>query len=999
VEQRSIVAAALVGAGVALGAGSAHGLDPARRITQYDRRAWTEKDGLPQASVFALLQTPDGYLWVGTDGGLARFDGVSFRTYGIATGSLRSNQVRALAVDARGDLWIGTKGGEASVRRSDGTFEHHDTPRTRLSGDGALSFLQSGSGDFWIGGWFSVVRRHRGGYVPLDAARGFPTGTVWAMREDGDGGVWFASDAGGLVRWRDGEITTPFARELGGARIRALLIDPDGTMWIGTEKGAFRRQGGVFRHFTRADGLPDDVISALHRDRDGNLWLGTERGLVRFAGGAFETLGRRDGVAGDGALSLAEDSEGNLWVGTRTSGLLRLSNGKFTTITTAEGLPTDLTTAVMQARDGALWIGTGGAGVVRVHGNALQTHDTTNGLCVDRVMAIHEDRSGRIWVGGVGRDASLCRLEDGRWKPMGPAQGFRPRREVRVVFQDRDDTIWIGAEGLHRMSGDRVAPEPLPGAPGPGEDDNVFMVDQDRAGDLWVGTAWGLVRRSGGSWRAVPTPERASLMMAMHEDADGTKWFASWFGLVRLRGGVFTPYAGPQGLGDETTYTVLADGAGDLWSSSMRGVFRVPRGAFEAYDRGARRPLFHTRFGVADGMKTDHCQGESTPAAVRARDGKLWFATSRGLASIDPANVRVNDRPPPVRLERLVVDGHVVAEAARRSIPPGPRDVRVEFAVLSFTAPEKVRFRYRLEPFDARPVEATGPRVAHYTNVPPGRYRFHVAAANDDGVWNTTGAAWDLELRPYIHETRYFQGLVAVALGLALWLLYRRRMAHVEARHAAVLAERARLAREIHDTLAQGFTGISLHLEAVAQGMDGRASNEARENLDRARSLARQSLTEARRAVWQLRTEAPPGGLVDALTSLAREGAGATPARLGIHGAVRALPPPIEEIVLKTTREALLNAQKHARATQISIDVTFEPDAVEVTVGDDGAGFDAAADFAAAGHFGLRGVCERAAEAGGHVDVRSSPGAGTQVTVRLPAPAASPSGRSPPGSG
>ncbi len=970
-----------------LSGGPAVALDPAKRLTEYDQRSWGERDGLPHTSVFAIAQTADGYLWVGTDSGLARFDGVSFTNFGMATKALVADQIRALYVDRSGNLWIGTKGGSASVRRFDGAFEHFSGRRLGITGNSVLSFLEDSRGALWISGWYNVARGVKEQFTGFDGKDGALSATLWAVREDRGGAFWFGSETGGLLRFQDGRFTMPLSAELAGTNPLTLFVEPQGALWIGTDKGASRYENGVTRRFTKADGLAEERVNVFFRDHDENLWLGTGAGLVRYRQGRFETLSRRDGLVDNAVQALAEDREGNLWMGTMAGGLTRLSDGKFTNIGTAEGLSTDRTTAAYQGRDGALWIGTSGGGVARHQSGVLRLYTISDGLCVNWVSALHEDREGGLWVGGSGNAANLCRLRDGRWRSFGLAEGFRSAHTVvRVVLQDSRGVTWFGSDRLYRLAGDRVVLETFPETAEPSPQ-NIFAMAEDRRGDLWLGTATALWQRAGGVWRKYSGLPGMSgdLMLSIHEDADGTKWFGSLRGLIRLRKGVFTSFRQKQGLFEDSVCQVLADDDGHLWLSSPRGVFRVDRTDIEDYDRGLKSSLAPTRFGLADGMKAVGCGSEANPAGTRTRDGKLWFATSRGLAGIDPRDLKTNRQPPPVWIERLIVDGRAIGTRDRNEIPPGRRQVEIGYTALSFTAPEKVRFRYRLEPFDHEWLETSGgQRTAHYTNIPPGAYRFRVIAANNDGVWNEAGAALDLRVAPYFRETLVFRLLLALGVLLAAWAVHRWRLGQVKARHGAVLAERARMAREIHDTLAQGFSGISLHLEAATQSL-ANAPESARKNLDQARSLARQSLTEARRAVWGLRSQALEGSdLVAAVSALTSRLGGQPPARLAVHGVVKPLTPAHEEALLKVAQEALANAVKHARASQIAVVLDYGADAVELRIADNGVGFEATTDFAARGHFGLQGIRERVLALGGTLGAHGAPGKGTEIVVRLP---------------
>jgi signal transduction histidine kinase len=451
-----------------------------------------------------------------------------------------------------------------------------------------------------------------------------------------------------------------------------------------------------------------------------------------------------------------------------------------------------------------------------------------------------------------------------------------------------------------------------------------------------------------------------------------------------------------QGL-PGTIYGMLEDAAGRLWLSSKTGIFRVSISALNAYLSGAAHAIAVEAYGTADGMNIRECSGGGHPAAWKLADGSLWFATLDGVSFIDPAHAPENRVPPPVEIETVLVDDQVRSLDGELTIKPGANRLEFRYAGLSFVAPQKVEYRYQLEGFDRGWIEAGTRRAAFYTNLPPGSYRFRVLAANNDGVWNTTGASFGLRLMPHYYQTWWFYSALALALLVLGYLIYRWRVLEVESEWAAVLRERGRIAREIHDTLAQGFVGVSVQLELVARLLAG--SREAApkstmepvvEQLDQARALVRASLAEARTSIWDLRSGAAgapdqpedlPSRLRRSCTRIA--GGSASKVYLQVKGTYRPVSPKIEEELLRIGQEAVANAVRHASATRIDVQLLYEAARVSLRVEDDGRGFTPGTDEPE-GHYGIRGMQERAGEIDAALSLESTVGEGTRVSVEAP---------------
>lgn len=968
-------------------AGSAGGLDPERAAGEFARRAWQTDSGLPQNTVHAVAQTGDGYVWVATEEGLARFDGLSFKIFDRQnTPALRSNDVRALLVAGKaGDvLWVCTAAG--ATRLSNGEWRTY-TSADGLASDDVASAYEDREGAIWFATSGGLSRYAVDKFTSFTTRDGLAGGGVLAVSEDtGDpaGNVWVGTDEG-LSRIRAAvprsEVTTAASWPRG---VTSIAHGADGCLWLGTPAGlACLRGDDVVKTYTTADGLPNDRVIALRRGSGGDLWVGTAAGLARMRGGRFETFkGEDDGLSDGIILSIFEDAEGSLWVGTESEGLMQLKDRKFTTYTTREGLASDLVKSISEDRQGGVWVGTYGGGLSLLKDGRVRTYTTEQGLASNIVLSLAEGQDGALWVG---TPDGLSRLRDGKFTTYTSAEGL-PNDFVRSIYSDRAGALWVGTRGgLARLKGEEfetyTTAEGLP-------DNFVGTIYEDLNGVLWVGTLGGLSRFEGGSFKTYTTRDGLSdnVVISIHGDAEGRLWIGTNGGGLNLfKEGRFSSFTTRDGLPNDTVYRVLEDGRGRLWMSCNKGVFRLDKSELEAFADGRTRSLNPVVYGTADGMRTRECSGGGHPSAWRDHAGRLWFSTIKGVATIDPERMPTNTQPPPAAVEQVRVDGEAVAPGVR--LPPGRSRFDFYYAGLSFVAPEKVRYRYKLEGFDKDWVDGGDRRVAYYTNLGPGDYRFLVVACNNDGVWSRQPATFQFQLKPHFYRTYWFYALVLVGSGLLAWQLYALRLRQVRERYGAVLQERNRIAREIHDNLAQEILGISVQLEIVARTMAS-APDAARKHLDRARALVRSSVAEARRYVWDLRSQSLderdlPAALAEMTRRLTAESGVQT--QFNVSGTFRPLAPQVENNLLRIGQEAVGNAVRHAQAKTVSVSLDFGAREVRLEVKDDGRGFDAATyDGGKGGHFGLVGMRERAEQMGGAASVKSSPGAGTEVTVRVP---------------
>ncbi|MBP7865305.1 MAG: hypothetical protein KA419_05085 [Acidobacteria bacterium] len=760
-------------------------LSPDKGMTQYLHAVWSTRRGLPQNTAHAILQTRDGYLWIGTQQGLARFDGVSFRIFNREnTPALRKNLISRLCEGADRSLWIGTFGA-GLLRCRDGRFTAMD-PSTGLSSSFIYSLCNDDDGSVWVG-TDSGLDRVRGGRCedyPGKAQR--PRTGVRSLARDRWGWLWIGADSG-LMRYRNGTFErVPLPAELQNSSILALLVSPfDNRLWVGTNKGLAWLSAGQFHACTPAEGLSSPFVEALATDRHGNVWVGThDGGLNRYRDGRFQCIRHTDGLPSDMVLSLHEDTEGGLWVGTN-EGIDRIGDAKFTVLTTREGLTNNQVRTVFQ--DGArnLWAGTHGGGLNRIGPDgSVRVYGVAEGLSDGFVYAIGESADSEIWVGTM--NGGLYRVTDGKAALISGPRENNPRG-IRVIYRDSRNRMWIGTyqDGLELYQDGKLTSFPA---------QDLFagmlirFVLEDRRGRLWIGTHKGVfVMEDRRTWRYTTAQGlSANETIFAFQDREGEIWVSTLDGgLNRFSAdaGRFRSYTTKDGLYNDMIFCILEDDDGRFWMTSNQGIFRVDKSAFRDYDEGRVPRIPCIAYTEKDGLLTAECNGGSQPSGVRAADGRLWFPTKKGLASIDPRNILVNRIAPPVAVEEVSIDerAHPVRDSV--DVPAGARTLEIRFAALTFVFPESVRFRYCLEGYDARWYETSEERKAKYANLPPGDYVFRVTACNSDGVWNPTGTAIRFTVRPLFVQTWWFYGLCVLAGTLAVGGLFRLRLRAIQRRH------------------------------------------------------------------------------------------------------------------------------------------------------------------------------------------------------------------------
>jgi ligand-binding sensor domain-containing protein/signal transduction histidine kinase len=956
---------------------------------QYQVESWTTDNGLPQNTVHSILQTRDGYLWLATLDGLVRYDGVKFTVFNKNnTKGINSNRFTQLIVDAHDNLWIGTES-SGVTRYHNGAFQTY-----AIAGEAQRqpiwNLVLNNQGELVVSTELGIVRWNGEKFVAHQALAGETKGSILLWGKDG--AFWYANGRT-LHRFKDGR-TSDY--HLAGAEkestLHDLYEDREGRLWVGTvSAGLLLIENEHLMVYTVKDGLPSNHISPRIEDKDGNLWAVTAQGAVIFSDGKISRLTTEQGLSDNALSAIYPDREGNVWIGTYYRGLNRLSRQSVTFYTKENGLAADIVHPIYEDREGSVWLG--GKSLTRWRDGRFGQVPGREKL-PQEVTAIHQDRQGRLWFGSWG---GAYYYENGKFTDF--TDKFAATPQLADIHEDRYGTLWFASTmGLFRYRNGAMARlttnEGLAG-------NEVKVICEAHDGTLWIGTYGGLTQLKDGVFASFTTSTglASNLVRSLYEDKDGVLWIGSYDGgLTRLKDGKFTRYTTNDGLFNDGVFQILEDGGGNLWISCNRGIYRVAKQQLNDFAEGRISRINSTAYGKADGLLETECNGGQQPAGIRARDGKLWFPTQRGVAVIDPGAIKTNPQAPPVLIESFAANG--VTSATLGSVievPTTTENLEIAYTGLSFTKPEQMRFKYRMSGLDSDWVDADARRTAYYSHLPPGEYDFTVIAANSDGIWNNEGASVRVHVVPPFYRTRWFLILSLGLMGSAAFLFYRWRIAQLKKEQAAQQAfsqhlieseeaERKRIAVELHDGLGQSLVVIKNRALIGLNTPDnhdrllsqmGEISEAASAAMSEVRGIARNlhpyqldylGLTAALKTMIESVADVSNIAFTTEIDELDGE-----------------LPKAAEINLYRIVQEALNNVVKHSAATKVRVSLKKTGRSLDVVVEDNGKGFATDAKRPTPG-LGLVGINERARMLHARHEIRSAPGKGTTVVLQMNLP-------------
>jgi signal transduction histidine kinase/ligand-binding sensor domain-containing protein len=972
----------------------ARALNPSVEINQYEHTGWTARDGIFKGLIQTLAQTPDGYLWIGTDSGLYRFDGVRSVSFQPPGGEkLRSNRIFSLLVSRDGKLWIATADGLASWK--DGRLTHYPEFGGRfvykVFEDRAGVIYVSAGAPLW-NGKMCALRNSRWECTGDDVK--FGTG-VFDFYEDHAGNLWLLSEVG-LWRWKPG-VPKLYPIPVNASSLGSILEGDDGNLWLGMRGGIRPLIGEHPGDYLRL-GKRQFRTDRVYRDRDGALWISTvDLGLLHVYQGKTDTFGRADGLTANYAMTIFEDREGNIWVAT-ISGLDRFRDLAAPRFSTKQGLSNDTIDSVLTSRDGSVWMGSydgmnrwkdGKNTIYRVRPSLREEvgqEVVDPGLRSNGIRYLFEDSKGRIWVATA---AGLTAFDGRHFVP-----GNDVPREVYGFVEERPDEFWVNdGQGLIHLTNGRVV-ETVPWSRFEHDQFAREIVADGSRGGLFVGLYQGGVRhfKDGKVIESSEDSYKTAAVRQLRRDESGAIWAATEGGLSRLNKGRIDTMTSQNGLPCDSVLSMIEDDDRALWLYLSCGMARVTRSDLDGWMKDSRRKVQPVVLGESDGVLNRSDLGRYGPRTAKSKDGKLWFVQFDGITVIDPHRLALNKLPPPVHIEEVKADG-AIHDATRRGetgmrLPALSRDLEIDYTGLSLVAPEKNRFRVKLEGWDRDWKDAGNEHRAFYSNLPPRSYRFRVMAANNSGVWNEAGDFLDFSIDPAYYQTRWFEAACGMAFLALLWGVYRYRV-HQIAREYNMrmderVNERTRLARDLHDTLLQGFQGLILRLQALGEMLP---RGEAKDELERTLERADQVVTDSRKTVHDLRlSTVVTNDVARAIRTMGEElsSEGTATFELVVEGEAREMHPIVRDEVYRITREALRNAFSHARASHIEAEITYG-ELFRLRIRDDGEGIgQEILEKGRTGHYGLAGMRERAAEIGAKLEIWSGAGSGTEIDLSIP---------------
>ncbi|WP_260734942.1 sensor histidine kinase [Tunturiibacter lichenicola] len=968
-------------------------LNPDRKISQYAHNAWRMQEGFFDGEPEEIAQTTDGYLWIGTRGGLLRFDGVRFIRWIPSDGTgVAHSDISGLLGARDGSLWFGTE---------DSLFRWKDQKLKRISGvpgfikeiredrEGTIWVARSGALDT-VG---TLCRIDGDTSQCFNESHGIPLGTEVAgsLAQDVAGNLWMGKST---LLLRLGKTSSAVYKPHGlesnnSAGINALAASPDGSMWVGVGVpgpglGLTRLKNGVWMpfHTPELDGSKLEVTDLLY-DRDGALWIGTvDQGIYRLYNGKVDRFRRTDGLSSDFVSRFFQDKEGTVWVVT-PQGVDSFHDLSVATWSSREGLTADNVVSVAAAHDGTIWVGNaGGLDAIR-HGQVSSIRDG-RGLPGNQVRSIFEDRAKRLWVGV---DNDLFVFQSGHFRKITRPEGT-PIGPVKDIAEDLQNGLWVESRAekqLVHIRDFKVDEEfQLPELP------PIQALAVDSEDSLWLGLRTGdLARFENGHTETIHYPHSVkSYVRQILTNPDGSILAATSSGLLGWRDGNAVTLGVRNGLPCDGINGLILDNHGDLWLHTACGLIEILPSDLQRWWMHPETKVQFRSFDILDGVQPGNAYYQ--PAA-RSKDGRLWFANGSVLQMIDPDHLAENPIVPPVHVEEIIANQKHFSTQEVVGLPKLTKDLQIDYTALSFVSPRKVQFRYRLDGYDKDWQNPGTRRQAFYTDMAPGSYKFRVIASNNEGLWNETGASVSFFIAPAFYQTSWFYLLCLLAAGSLACIFYamhlKRVTYRIQEQLATRLEERERIARELHDTLLQGFQGLMLRFQSVLKKIPPNAS--ARQMMENVLDRADQVLLEGRQRVHDLREADITGeGFWDDLTGWGKELAQdySTRFSVSIVGTPQSLDPTVCNEIYQIGREALTNAFRHALAKEIGMVLLYGHKKVRLVVRDDGTGTDVETlERGRSGHWGLSGMRERSKKIGAQLTISSHRGAGTEIELCIPA--------------
>jgi ligand-binding sensor domain-containing protein/signal transduction histidine kinase len=959
-----------------------YALDPHRAVSQYIHDSWSYEKGFPGGSVNGIAQSSDGYLWIGTDNGLYRFDGINFVDVEKLYPSLSPvPHVLGLVTDAEGDLWVRLQGPEVLHYRN----KNFEALALKTVGSAGVTAFSRGSREILFSTLVHtdgmVAQRYRNGAFETFTASTLPPNfLVLSIAETSDRKIWLGTDDG-LFYLSRGQLV-PVIEGLPDRKINSLLPIQDGRLWIGTDHGAVLWDG--VRIAVNQVSFPQIQVFTMEQDRDGNLWFGTARGLMRLNSAGVSWLEESQNEKGAETTALLEDREGNLWIG-NANGLERLRNSTFVTYSASKGLPSDSYGPIYVDSDDRSWMAPMEGGLYWMRSGKVG-RITDDGLERDIVYSITGGKD-EVWVGRQRGGLTRLVFRGDKFTATTYTQNDGlAQNSVFAVHRSRDGTVWAGtlSGGVSRFKDGRFTTYAM--ADGLASN-TVSSIEEGVDGSIWFATKDGLTLLSNNHWKTYGVADGlpSDDVICLLTDSAGVLWIGTAGGLVSLRSGKIYSTNMADSL-REPILGLATDKYESLWIATSSHVLKVNR---DNLLQGILSGNDIREYSLVDGLYgTDGVRRDRS--VVKDEGGRIWFSLNRGISVVDPIQATGKSAPAIAHIEAIVADGTPVQMQAPVHIPGATQRITFDYTGLSFAAPERVRFRYRLDGFDRDWNEPVTTRQAVYTNLGPGFYRFRVASSNSEGEWNGSEAQIPFRIEPVFWQSWWFQLTCALALALTVWLLYRIRMhqkiAQLNVRFDERLRERTRIAQDLHDTLLQGILSASMHLHVASNRLSD--DSPAKPLLIQVQQLMDQVINEGRTALQGLRSlSGDPRKLEQAFSRIPQELGDQQEIayRVIVEGSPRPLHPVIRDEVYRIGREALVNAFRHATAGRIEIQVEYTAAHLRVAVRDDGCGIDPRVlHVGREGHWGLSGMRERAERIGAKLKLRSRIDAGTEIELIVP---------------